>query len=99
MRIKMSFKHLESTPSIEEITNRKSERLKKYFQGRIDLVWNFTVEKGEHIAHCHLLGSGMDYFAEAKTDSIYSGIDEVVHKLETQIRRKKEKLKNHKHAA
>ncbi len=95
MNIKVTYKHLESTPSLDEITLRKSEKLKKYFDGNLNLNWNFTVEKKSHIAHCHLTGNHMDFFAEASTDSIYSSIDEVVLALEKQVRKNKEQLKSH----
>ena len=97
MKVTISYKHLDSTPAIDEITHRKSEKLKKYFNGKINLRWNFTVEKKDHIAHCHLTCvDNIDYFAEARTESLYSAIDEVEAKLEKQIRKKKEILKNHK---
>ena len=97
MKVTISYKHLESTPAIDEITHRKSEKLKKYFDGKINLKWNFTVEKKQHIAHCHLTSvDNIDFFAEAQTDSIYSAIDEVESKLEKQIRKKKEMVKTHK---
>ena len=95
MNIKITYKHLESTPALDEMTERKSEKLKKYFDGKLNLHWNFCVEKQNHIAHCHLTGSHMDYFAEATTSSIYSSIDAVVMALEKQIRKNKEQLKNH----
>jgi putative sigma-54 modulation protein len=95
MNIKVTYKHLESTPSLDEITRTKSEKLKKYFDGKINLNWSFTVENKSHVAHCHLTGSHMDFFAEATTESIYSAIDEVVSALEKQVRKNKEQLKNH----
>ncbi len=95
MNIKTAYKHLESTPAIEEITQRKSEKLKKYFQGKLNLDWTFTVEKKLHIAHCHLTGNNMDFFAEATTESIYSAIDEAILALEKQVKKHKEQLKNH----
>jgi len=95
MNIKVTYKHLDSTPSLDEITHTKSEKLKKYFDGKINLSWNFTVENKSHVAHCHLTGSHMDFFAEASTSSIYSAIDEVVSALEKQVRKNKEQLKNH----
>jgi putative sigma-54 modulation protein len=99
MKTTISFKHLESTPGLNDVTHEKSEKLKKYFDGKVTLHWNFTVEKDRHVAHCQLTGSRMNYFAEATTESIYSAIDEVIHKLERQVQRKKEIWKNHKHAA
>ena len=95
MNIKTTYKQLDSTPAIDEVTNRKSEKLKKYFQGKLNLSWTFTVEKKSHIAHCHLTGNNMDYFAEATTESIYSAIDETILALEKQVKRHKEQVKNH----
>ena len=90
MNLKISYKHLQSTNGIDEITRKKSEKLKKYFQGKLNLDWNFTVEKQAHVAHCHLTGDHIEFFAEATTDNLYSAIDEVVHHLERQVRKNKE---------
>lgn len=99
MKIKISYKHLESTAGLDEVTQRKSEKLKKYFEGRLNLSWSFSVEKGSHIAHCHLTGNHLDFFAEATTDSIYSAIDEVIHHLERQVQKSKEKWQDKKRHA
>jgi len=96
MNIKISYKHLESTDGLEAITHKKSEKLKKYFKGKMNLDWNFSVEKLNHTAHCHLTGDHMELFAEAKTESMYSAIDEVIAHLERQLRKEKEITKDHK---
>ena len=98
MIVKISYKHLESTPAINEMTERKSEKLKKYFKGKLNLNWNFTVEKKAQIAHCHLVGDHFEFFAEATTESIYSAIDEVISHLERQVRKNKELVTRHKAA-
>jgi len=96
MNIKISYKHLESTPAIDDVTRKKSEKLRKYFSGNLNLDWSFTVEKQSQVAHCHVTGDHMEFFAEATTGSIYSSIDEVVHHLERQVRKNKEVVRNHK---
>lgn len=96
MNIKISYKHLESTAALEESTHQKSEKLKKYFEGKMNLDWNFTVEKLEHTAHCHLTGDHIALFAEAKTDNMYSAIDKVIAHLERQLRKEKEIVRNRK---
>ncbi len=96
MNLKISYKHLQSTAGIDDITRRKSEKLKKYFEGKLNLDWNFTVEKHLHIAHCHLTGDHIEFFAEATTDNLYSAIDEVIRHLERQVRKNKEQVKNKK---
>jgi putative sigma-54 modulation protein len=96
MNVKISYKHLESTPAIDEMTRTKSEKLKKYFKGTMNLDWNFSVEKQSQIAHCHVTGDHVEFFAEATTSSIYTSIDQVVHHLEAQARKNKELVQNHK---
>jgi putative sigma-54 modulation protein len=96
MNIKISYKHLESTPGIDDVTRKKSEKLTKYFRGNLNLDWNFNVEKQSQIAHCHLTGDHIEFFAEATTESIYTSIDQVVDHLERQVRKTKELVKNHK---
>jgi len=96
MNIKISYRHLESTPGIDTVTRKKSEKLKKYFKGKLNLDWNFTVEKQSQVAHCHLTGDHIEFFAEATTDSIYNSIDRVIDHLEVQIRKTKELVKQHR---
>ena len=96
MNIKITYKHLTSTPAIDEVTRNKSEKLKKYFHGKLNLDWNFTVEKHDHIAHCHLTGDHIEFFAEATTDSLYGSIDAVVDHLERQVKKNKEQITHHK---
>ena len=95
MQIKISYKHIESSTAIDEITQKKSEKLKKYFHGKLNLNWNFSVEKQNQIAHCHLTGDHIDFYAEATTSSIYASIDQVVSQLDRQVRKNKELVTNH----
>ncbi len=96
MNVKITYKHLSSTDGIDQVTRKKSEKLKKYFKGKLNLDWNFTVEKHAHVAHCHLTGDHIEFFAEATTENLYSAIDEVIHHLERQVKRNKEQVRNHK---
>ncbi|MBS1958938.1 MAG: ribosome-associated translation inhibitor RaiA [Bdellovibrionales bacterium] len=95
MNIKITYRHMNSTGALDEVTRTKSEKLEKYFQGKLNLDWNFAVEKQAHIVHCHLTGDHIEFFAEATTDSAYSAIDKVVDHLEKQVKKNKEKLKDH----
>ena len=90
MNIKITYKNLESTPGIDEITHRKSEKLKKYFKGKMNLDWNFSVEKQNQIAHCHVTGDHIEFFAESRSANLYQSIDEVISSLEKQLRKHKE---------
>ena len=97
MILNMSFKHMDATPSIKSYASEKSEKLKKYFQGRITVNWNFSVEKQSQVAHCHLMGNNMDYFGESDSTDLYASIDQVIDKIEKQLRKHKEIVKDHLH--
>ncbi len=95
MNLSISFKHMESNESLKAFVQEKSDTLSKYFQGKISVTWNLTTERQNRIAHCHLVGNNMDYFGEGSTDDFKASIDVALDKIETQIRKHKEKLKDH----
>ncbi len=97
MNMKLSFKNIESTEALKAFASEKSEKLKKYFDGKIDVSWNFSVEKLNQIAHCHISGNHMDYFGESTSSDLYASIDQAVEKIEKQLRKHKEIVTNHHH--
>ena len=88
---------MDTSQALQVYTKEKSEKLKKYFNGRISVTWNFSVEKLTKVAHCRLVGNNMDYFGEAATDDLHSSVDHVVEKIEKQLRKHKEIVKDHLH--
>jgi len=95
MNLNLTFKHMEASEAVRTYTLEKSEKLKKFFEGKISVTWNFVVEKQEQIAHCHLVGNHIDYFGEGRTPDIYASIDAVIERLEKQLRKHKEIVTNH----
>jgi len=98
MKIKISFKHLEHTPSLDQKIYEKSEKLNKYFEGKVDMHWVcWTDDKGKHFAEIKLHGPHFDYFASASSDNLYKCFDLVVDKIEKQVEKKKDKMRNRVH--
>ncbi|MCM2276511.1 MAG: ribosome-associated translation inhibitor RaiA [Oligoflexia bacterium] len=97
MQLNISFKHMDTSDALRTYTQEKSERLKKYFNGRISVTWNFSIENMEKVAHCHLVGNNMDYFGEAATGDFHASIDSTLDKIEKQLRKHKEIVKDHLH--
>ena len=97
MNLNISFKHHDTSDAVKDYTSERSERLAKYFQGKIHCTWNFGQVKQQWTAHCHLVGNNIDYFGEADTDDIYASIDVTVDRLEKQLRKHKEIVTNHLH--
>ncbi len=97
MDLHISFKHMDTSEALQTYTREKSEQLSKYFQGKISVTWNFSLESQNKVAHCHLVGNNMDYFAEGRTQDFHSSIDVALDKMERQLRKHKEIVKDHLH--
>ncbi len=99
MQIQITFKNLDPSDAVKTHATEKTEKLKKYFDGKIHVTWTFSTDKQDAIAHCHLLGNQMDYFGEANAEhhNLYLAIDDALSKIEKQIQRHKEKVTNHIH--
>ncbi len=95
MNLNISFKHMDPSDDLKTFIQEKSETLKKYFQGKISITWNLTIEKLNRVAHCHVVGNHMDYFGEASTEDFKASIDLALEKIEKQVRKHKEIVKNH----
>ena len=91
MKITISFRNLEHTKALDEKIRQKSERLKKYFEGHVDIQWFCYVKDNEHHADIKLMGPTIHANASAKSDNLYKTFDLVVTKIEKQLQKKKEK--------
>ena len=97
MVIDMNFKHMEPRNGDKGYAQEQSARLRKFFRGKIHVNWSFAKERATFVAHCHILGNHMDYFGGAQAGSLSGAIDLVIDKMEKQVRRHKEMLKNRLH--
>lgn len=97
MMINIRLKNLELTETTKGQVNTHSEKLAKYFDGRIHITWNFEQERGIFIAHCHLVGNHMDYFGEGRADTFLASVDLALEKIERQLRKHKEIVTDHLH--
>ncbi|MAZ49538.1 MAG: ribosomal subunit interface protein [Halobacteriovoraceae bacterium] len=97
MELKINFHHLESTDAIKSRIQEKSEHLKKFFAGNFKLEWTCEVQGSEQRSHAHLTGKQMDLNASATDSDLYKTFDMVISKLEKQLARQKDQVKDHIH--
>jgi putative sigma-54 modulation protein len=98
MKLKISFKHLDHTPALDQRIKEKTEKLEKYFQGNTTVQWFCSVENNEHWAEIKVHGPKFDFFAKACADNLYKSLDLVVDKIERQIERQKDLKRNKLHS-
>jgi putative sigma-54 modulation protein len=98
MTFRASFKQMRSSQAIQTYAKEKSKNFEKYFHGKISVTWTFSMEKRDlKTAHCHITGNDMNYFGEAETDDLRASIDVAFDKIEKQLRKHKEIVKDHLH--
>lgn len=93
MKVTISFLHLEHTEALDERIREKSEKLRKYLDGNINVKWSCYVKDNHHYAEVALSGPHFNYHAKGSTDSLYKSIDDALAKVETQLHKQKDKVK------
>lgn len=97
MELKITYRHLESTPSIEEKIRNKAEHLEKYFKGNIEVHWICSVDNHRHSSEVNV-HAGHNYFsARAEDNDLYKTLDQALRKIEPQIREKHKQITDHIH--
>lgn len=92
MNIIITGRHLELTDNLKNYAEEKIKKFEKYINNNIgEAIITLSVEKYRHKAEVLLKINGVMIQAEGITGEMYSSIDEVVEKLERQIKRYKEK--------
>ena len=98
MKLKISFKHLDHTPALDQRIQEKSEKFEKYFQGNTNVQWFCWVHNNEHWAEIKVYGPKFNFFAKASADNMYKSLDLVVEKIERQLEKQKDQKRNKLHS-
>jgi putative sigma-54 modulation protein len=98
MQLSTTFRHMDGSQAVREYTADKLDKIRKYFKGPITAHAVFSVERGFH--HCVdlsiTLPSGLVVNAKETTEDMYSSIDLATARIERQVRRWKDKIRDHK---
>lgn len=97
MQINLTGHHVDLTDSMKAYVNEKMSKLERHFDQVTDTHVILTVDKQGHKAEATVHMSGNDIFADCISDGMYAAIDGLVDKLDRQVKKHKEKLKNHLH--
>src|SRR5436190_6471388 len=96
MQLAVTFRHMDATPALKDYAKEKVERINKYFPDPIKAPVVLSCERDyNHVADVMItLHNGFVIKGEEKTEDMYSSIDLVMAKIERQVRRYKEKLRD-----
>lgn len=98
MQLNLSGQHIEITDSLRDHVNKKFEKLTRHFDRMTNVHVILTVEKQRQKAEATVHVSGADLFASDENENMYTAIENLVSKLDRQVIKYKDKIKNHHQA-
>ena len=97
MQFSVTFRHMEATEALKNYAKDRLGRIKKYFPDPIACHVVLSTERHNHRVDVNLqLHNGFKVAGHESTENMYSSIDLVSAKIERQVRRYKDKLREHK---
>jgi putative sigma-54 modulation protein len=99
MQFRFSFKHMETSQALQNYAKEKIKvEVEKFVTKPIEAHVTFSVDRHQHQVLCTLVGGdGFTVNVEHACEDMYGSVDHMIDKMVTQLQRKKEKLKDHKH--
>jgi putative sigma-54 modulation protein len=99
MQTSVTFKNLDSSDNLKLYVGGKLDRLDKYLDNPAEANVVLAVEKFRHIAEINIIGDRLNIIGKEETNDMYSAIDMVLDKIEKQIKRSKEKIRERRSGA
>ncbi|MDH5369159.1 MAG: ribosome-associated translation inhibitor RaiA [Gammaproteobacteria bacterium] len=95
MQLNITGHHIEVTDSLKAYVTEKLERLEKHFDHVNNVHVILSVEKQRQKSEATVNVNGATLFADSTEEDMYAAIDSMTDKLDRQIKKHKEKLKDH----
>ncbi|MDY6905654.1 MAG: ribosome-associated translation inhibitor RaiA [Thermodesulfobacteriota bacterium] len=99
MQVSVTFKNIDSSDSIKDFVQEKLDKFDRLFDGAAEANVILSVEKFRNIAEINLTGDRLNLNGKEETEDMYAAIDLVLDKIEKQIKKGKQKVKDHRSAA
>ena len=94
MQIHLTSRHLEITDDIQTYIEKRAKKIEVIFNPVIDFQVVMEVEKNRYRVEITLATRKATFHAQGETHDVFSSLDDVIDKIEAQIRRHKERIKD-----
>lgn len=96
MQTSVTFKNLDPSEHLKNYVSDKLNRFDKYLFNPGEASVVLSVEKFRHIAEINIAGDRLNINGKEETEDMYSAIDMTLDKLEKQIKKNKQKVREHR---
>jgi len=94
MEITVTFRHIDASDSLKTYAEEKVSKMDKYFDFPVEAHIVLAVEKFRRSADVTLNVNGTMIKGVVETEDMYSAIDQVMDKIEKQVKRYREKMRD-----
>ena len=94
MQVNLSGHHVDVTPALRTYVEKKLARVLRHYERVIDVQCTLTVEKLRQQAESTVRLAGASMHAAAVHEDMYAAVDLLADKLDEQVRRHKEKVRD-----
>ena len=91
MQIAVTFRHLDANEGVKGYVKEKVEKVQKYIEIPQEVHVVLSTEKFRHIAELTVIADGMTFNSQGRDNDLYAAIDQMVDRMERQIRERREK--------
>ena len=95
MQIAISGHQMDVTQPLKKYVTEKMGRIERHFDNVTNTTVVLHVEKTRHLAEATINAKGATLHANAEAEDMYTAIDTLMRKLDSQIRKHKEKSSDH----
>ena len=99
MQTSVTFKNIDPSDNLKSYVGDKLDRFDKFLDNPAEANVVLAVEKFRHIAEINISGDRLSIIGKEETVDMYSAIDMVLDKLEKQIKKNKEKIRERRSVA
>lgn len=96
MQINFTGHNVDVTPALRAFTEDKFNKLEKHFDKITSIHVVFDVEKLSQIAEASIIVVKGELHARAESEDMYAAVDTLVDKLDRQLIKHKEKIRDHR---
>lgn len=95
MELQFTFRNIEATDALKSHVTKRVNKVQKYIRYPVDVHVYLSLEKTEACAEMTLHAEHKDLVVKSKSQDLYESIDQAVHKLESRLKKERDKKKNH----
>lgn len=86
MNIAITFRHIEPSEAVKKYAQEKIAKLQKFLRQPMQANVTLDMERIEHVVEVRISSGSEHYHSKEQSEDMYASIDQVIDKLERQIR-------------